>query len=291
MRTITSAALLLALLSAPAVAQDAKLVPQAVRDAIAAPIRSAGVIRIGSQQTFPPVEFREEGTAPVQGVSVDLLTEVAARLGLKLQYIHAEYAALIPGIQAGRFDLASGGISDTEEREKTLDFVNYFRSGVSILLRASDKSAVNTVDDLCGKTVATLLGSRVIVGAVDAASERCTARGQQTIRIEQLPAAPDARMQLDLGRVAAYLGDYPALAYLSGRFPGQYRIAGENYTFATYIVSWGFAKDNTGLRDAVQAAARDMLKDGTYRRVLEKWNTAGAALPEITVNVPASKRP
>ena len=88
-------------LAGPALAQQsasdaAKLVP--------ADIRARGVLRVGSQQTFPPVEFREPGKTEVTGVSRDLLTEIGRRLDLKIEYIHAEYAALISGIEADRFD-------------------------------------------------------------------------------------------------------------------------------------------------------------------------------------------
>ncbi|EJN06025.1 periplasmic component of amino acid ABC-type transporter/signal transduction system [Herbaspirillum sp. YR522] len=266
------------------------MVARELREALPATIKSSGTLRVGSQQTFPPVEYREDGSNEVQGLSVDLLREIASRLGLKVQYVHAEYASLIPGIQAGRFDVASGGLSDTEEREEKLDFVNYFNSGVGMLALAAEKSSVNTIDDLCGKGVATLLGSRVIVNAVNAASERCSARGQQKIRIEQLPAAPDARMQLDLGRVHVYLGDIPALVYLASKFPGKYRIAGGNYTFTSYILSWGTDKSNPALRDAIFAAAKSMQADGSYQKIMGKWNSSGFALPEITINLPASKR-
>lgn len=284
---------LLGALPALALAQGAaspRLVAKELRDALPAAIKNSGTLRVGSQQTFPPVEYREEGSADVQGLSVDLLREIAARLGLKIQYVHAEYASLIPGIQAGRFDIASGGLSDTVEREEKLDFVNYFNSGVGILMLGSENAVVNNIDDLCGKGVATLLGSRVIVDAVTAASERCSARGQQKIRIEQLPAAPDARMQLDLGRVNAYLGDIPALVHLSSKFPGKYKIAGGNYTFTSYILSWGTDKSNPALRDAIFAAAKSLQADGSYQKILDKWNSGGFALPEITLNLPASKR-
>jgi polar amino acid transport system substrate-binding protein len=262
----------------------AKLVPQEVR--------SRGVLRVGSQQTFPPVEFREPGKTEVTGVSRELLDEVAKRLGLKLEYLQAEYAALIAGIEADRFDLASGGISDTEEREQKIDFVNYMFSGGSMMTLTEDAAlaSAKTIDDFCGKGVATLLGSRVIMTAVEAASERCTKAGKAAIRAEQLPSAPDARMQLDLKRVDAYLGDFPALVYMGTQFPGKYRIVGGNYMLTQYITSWGFAKSRTDLRDAVQKAMQSMVADGTYKRLLDKWGVGGAALPEISVNLPASKR-
>jgi polar amino acid transport system substrate-binding protein len=243
---------------------------------------------VGSQQTFPPVEFREPGKQEVTGASADLLAEIAKRLNLKLQYVQAEYAALIPGIEANRFDVASGGISDTEEREQKLDFVNYMRSGGSILVRADDPGQYKTIADFCGKSIATLLGSRVIMTAVEKASDACGAKGP--IRAEQLPSAPDARMQLDLKRVDGYIGDLPALAYMRIQMPGRYKIAGESYILTPYITSWGFAKSRSGLRDAVQKVTQQMQADGTYMKILDKWALAGGALPEITVNLPASKR-
>ena len=137
----------------PAFAQAgdaARLVP--------AEVRARGTLRVGSQQTFPPVEFREPGKTEVIGVSSELLDEVAKRLGLKLEYIQGEYASLISGVEADRFDVASGGISDTEEREQKLDFVNYMFSGGAMMTLADDaaRHQRKTIDDFCGKSVGDL---------------------------------------------------------------------------------------------------------------------------------------
>ncbi|MGC4008408.1 MAG: ABC transporter substrate-binding protein [Pseudomonas sp.] len=257
---------------------------------VPADIKSRGVLRVGSQQTFPPVEFREPGKTDVTGASADLLAEVARRLNLKLEFIQSEYAALISGVEADRFDVASGGISDTEEREQKLDFVNYMFSGGSILVLSNNSDPLATIDDFCGKGIATMLGGRVIMTAVEAASERCTKAGKPPIRAEQLPSAPDSRMQLDLRRVDGYIGDFPALVYMGSQFPGRYKIVGGNYILTPYITSWGFGKNKAGLRDAVQKTLQAMLEDGAYRKILDKWGLAGAALPAISVNLPASKR-
>ena len=287
-RSLIPALGLAAMLALPAAAQTgeaAKLVP--------ADVKARGTLRVGSQQTFPPVEFREPGKAEVVGVSADLLAEVARRLGLKLEYIQGEYASLISGVEADRFDIASGGISDTEEREQKLDFINYMYSGGAMMMLADDpmSKSAKTIDDFCGKVTATLLGSRVIMGVVEAASERCVKAGKQAIKTEQLPSAPDARMQLDLKRVDAYMGDYPALVYMGTQFPGRYRIVGGNYILTPYITSWGFAKNRTALRDAVQKAMQEMVKDGTYQKLMDKWGVGGGALPEPSINLPANKRP
>ena len=127
-------------------------------------------------------------------------------------------------------------------------------------------------------------------GAKPAANAECEAAGKSTFTIDQLPSAPDARAQLDLGRVDGYLGDYPALVYFVSNAPGHYAVVGSNYILTPYITSWAFAKDNTALRDAIQKVAQEMLEDGTYAKLLGNWDLEGVALPEITVNLPSSKR-
>lgn len=262
--------------------EAAQTVPQEIRD--------RGKLTVGSQQTFPPVEFKKPDETEVTGASADLLKEIAKRLGLELEYIHGEYASLVPGLESKRFDMASGGISDTEEREQKVDFVNYMMSGGSILVRAADAEKYKTIADFCGGTVAMLLGSNTIMAALEKANAECEATGKTKFTIEQLPSAPDARAQLDLGRVDGYLGDFPALVFFVSNAPGNYAVAGGNYILTPYITSWAFAKDNTALRDAVQKVAQEMLADGTYVKLLGNWGLEGGALPEITVNLPASKR-
>ncbi|MDF2466618.1 MAG: transporter substrate-binding protein [Ramlibacter sp.] len=283
------AVVLAAALPLSVLAQTRPLPPD-VLNAIPADVKARGVLRVGSQQTFPPVEFREPNKPEVTGASADLLAEVARRLNLRLEYIQSEYAGLISGVEANRFDVASGGISDTEEREEKLDFVNYMQSGGSIMVLSANNDKLTTIDDFCGKSIATMLGGRVIMTAVEAASERCTKSGKQPIRAEQLPSAPDSRMQLDLKRVDGYIGDFPALVYMGAQFPGRYKIVGGNYILTPYITSWGFGKNRSGLRDAVQKATQAMVDDGTYKRIMDKWGLGGGALQTISVNLPASKR-
>ncbi|UXM96079.1 ABC transporter substrate-binding protein [Bartonella sp. HY329] len=249
-----------------------------------------GYVTIGSQQTVPPIEFRDPGTLKLKGASIDLINEVGTRLAVEFRYMQAEYSALIPGIEAKRFNIASGAISDTIEREAKLDFINYLSAGASILVRQDESAKFKTIDDFCGLTMATLLGSRVIMTAIETASEKCVANGKSAIKVEQLPSAPDARQQLDLKRVDGYLGDFPALAYMVQQMPGRYDIVDKNYVLVPYITSWGFPKNETGLRDAIKAAMDEMVADGTYKKILTEWGLEAAALPEITINFPASQR-
>ena len=139
---------------------------------------------------------------------------------------------------------------------------------------------------------ATMLGSRTIMGAVEEASERCTKAGKQPIRAEQLPSAPDARMQVDLKRVDAYLGDFPALVVHEHAVSRQDTTSSAaTYILTPYITSWGFAKNRTGLRDAMQKALQAWSPTARTSGSSTSGASAAAALPEITINLPSCKRP
>ncbi|MHC5308106.1 ABC transporter substrate-binding protein [Bartonella sp. LJL80] len=263
---------------------------QEARSLLPETVKNKGYVTIGSQQTVPPIEFRDTKTLEVIGASVDLLHEVGKRLQIDIRFQQAEYSALISGIEANRFDIASGAISDTAEREEKLDFINYMMAGAAILVRLGEETSLKTINDFCGHKMATLLGSRVIMDAVDKASAQCIAQGRQPIEVDQLPSAPDARQQLDLKRVDGYLGDYPALVYMLQQMPARYAIASGNYILVPYTTSWGFAKNNPSLRDSFKAAMDEIYADGTYLAILKKWQLDGVALDRITVNMPANRR-
>jgi polar amino acid transport system substrate-binding protein len=254
-------------------------------------IRDSGVLRVGSQQTYPPIEFRDPKSNEMVGVSTELLTEVAKRLGLKLQWVQSDYGALITGAKADRFDLASGGISDQPEREKELDFVNYLLTGTGILTQLGDVKNYKTIEDFSGKKVAFTLGAKKIEAAVKEASDKLVAAGKPAIEMVTLPSSSDAKMQLDLKRVDGYLNETCTLAYFMSQNPGKYGMVQDGkYILTPLITSWGFTKQNTELRDAVQATMKAMKKDGAYMKILQKWDLAGGALPEITINLPWDAR-
>lgn len=261
------------------------------KDLVPQEIKSSGILRIGSQQTYPPIEFRDPQTKEMVGLSVELLTEVANRLDLKIEWIQSDYGALITGAKASRFDIASGGISDQPEREKELDFVNYMLVGTGILCLNDEAPKYHTISDFSGKKVAFTLGSKKIEAAVKEASDALVADGKPAIGMITLPNPSDAKMQLDLKRVDGYLNETCTLAYLMKQDPGKYRMVEDgNYLLTPLVTSWGFTKENTGLRDAVQQVLQEMLNDGTYEKIMSAWDLKGGMLPEITINMPWDKR-
>lgn len=287
--SVAASALAASFLALPAFAQAT--IDQSIIEGIDSAITERGTIRMGSQQTFPPMEYREAGADRPIGATVDLIEEAAGRLNLKVEWVTADFATLIAGLQANRFDITSGGMADLEEREEAIDFVNFFASGLSFLVRKEDDGKYNTMTDFCGHTVSLTQGSTGVIRQLEAGGAKCKEEGKETIEMITLPASADARAQVDLKRADAFMSELPQLSFIVSQFPDRYTIAGNGYISNVAIMSWGLNKKSTGLRDAVAASLQSMVEDGTYKKTLEKWGVQAGALDKITINLPASKRP
>src|SRR5438876_1954730 len=130
-----------------------KTLPKAVRD--------SGVIKVGSDIEYPPVESYKEGTKQDEGLDVDIANAIGEKLGVRLQFVDdTDFAGIITALRAGRFDIIMSAMNDTADRRgKGVDFIDYFRAGTSIIAKKGNPQGLQTLDDLCGKTVAVQQGT------------------------------------------------------------------------------------------------------------------------------------
>lgn len=253
-------------------------------------IKTAGVLRVGSQETYVPAEFRQDGSTELTGFTVDLLKEITKRWGVNLEYTNAQYSALIPGLQADRFDIGSGGMSPNPSRLEAVDMVGYFQSGATFIIdkkNASKYPATATAQDFCGKTVGMLQGSSTLQAAFDKENEKCVAAGKPPITIQTFDTTPNGLQQASLGRIDAYTPDFAQTLYIVKTDPDKYATVGTNYYLVKYPITWTTKKGDPKaeqIRDALAATLNDMIADGTYKRILEKWGVTGGAVVRPAVN-------
>src|SRR6185295_8456729 len=91
-------------------------------------IKSSGKLIIGVNIPYPPNEFKDPD-GKIVGFDVDLMNAIAGTLGLTAEYQEADFAQIIPKIQAGTFNVGMSSFTDSKEREQTVDFVTYFSAG------------------------------------------------------------------------------------------------------------------------------------------------------------------
>ncbi|MBM7489365.1 polar amino acid transport system substrate-binding protein [Micromonospora luteifusca] len=256
---------------AASVAADAK-----AADLVPAAMKEKGALRVATAEGYPPMEMYKKGTQDLTGVDPELAAAIAGRLGLKLEMTNASFPGLIPGLQADRWDLAMSSMSDTEERRKAVDFVDYFQAGGSIMVAKGNPAGVKDLADLCGRAVVLAKGSSNL-----AIGEGQNATCAKKMTISQSEDAPTGLLQIDAGRAVATIVDYP-VAKMLAQESGKYEVLEAQYEAGP----WGIAVDkkDSQLRDAVQRALQELIDSGEYTKILERWGVTGSAIQAATVN-------
>ncbi len=247
-------------------------------------IAKAGVINVGSDVAYAPVEFFEEGTQNVVGIDIDLCNAMAAKLGegFTCKFINTTFDGIIPALQAQRFDIIMSALSDTEERQAAIDLIDYFNAGTSILVARGNPLGIQTLDDLCGRTIGLQRGT-IQEGLANEQKTKCQGNGSD-LEVLTFDKDTDALLALKAGRSVADMNDFPVAAYNARTAGGgdDFEVVGEQLGAGPYGI--GVRKEDVGLRDALREALMAIVADGTYDDVLAKWDVTEGALKTATIN-------
>ena len=116
-----------------------------------------GTLVMSTNPTLPPMQF-VDSSGVLKGMRITLGDEIAKRLCLKPEYIKIEFSAMVPGLQAGRWDIINTGIFWTEERAKLMQMIQYEAQAVSISVGKGNPLKISKPEDLAGRTVGVELG-------------------------------------------------------------------------------------------------------------------------------------
>jgi len=262
-----------------AVQKDAQL-NAALPDAV----KQAGTLHLASNiQSAPNNFYAADGKTPI-GYEVDLAKAIAAKLGVTVAHQDMAFGSLITSLQSGRVDLTMAGMNDTKARQQQIDFVDYFTSGITIMIRKGNPDGITGPDALCGKNIAVVQGTSHQKFAAEQ-STKCAAAGKQQITVTATDSDNQNQNQLRTGRVQAILNDLPSAVYIS-RTAGEGKffevVPGEPIDGGPYGI--GVNKQNRPLADAVQKALTALIADGTYGKILQAWGVEQGAIKEAALN-------
>ncbi|MGZ3499274.1 MAG: ABC transporter substrate-binding protein [Vulcanimicrobiaceae bacterium] len=243
----------------------------------------AGVLRIGSDISYAPLEFYAGSSKRVQGFDYDLAQELGKHLGVRVTFANHDFNDLLKALDAGTVDAVLSAMSDTREREKKVDFIDYFIAGSGILVPRGNPHAVFNLGGLCGLSVDMEKGTSQ-EAAVKAESNACAAVRLGPIAVQSFPTDADALKALTAGKTYAHISDYPVVAFLARTLGGgaKYEVAGKQFGVVPYGIA--VAKANHDIRDALQAALTATIEDGGYDRLLKKWGLQQGAMRSAPVN-------
>lgn len=215
------------------------------------------VLRVGTDATFPPMEFVENGKRT--GFDIELVEAMAKAMGRQVEWIDIDFKGLIPGLVSKRFDMAVSAIYITDERKKVVDFTDAYYAGGLVAMVKDSNTTIKKLSDLDGKKVTVQVGTKSV-----------SYLGEKHPKVQRVEVEKNQEMfnLVEIGRAdAAVTGKPAAYQYVRTR-PGL-RVLEEQLTTEEYGMA--LRKDSPELTKAANAALAKLKADGTYAALVKKW--------------------
>jgi ABC-type amino acid transport substrate-binding protein len=226
-----------------------------------------GVLTVGSCLAYKPFEYYQSGQ--LKGFDVEIMQNVADRLGLKLEWVKANFKTIFTALDGGQFDAVAAASTITPEREQVVDFsIPYYPANQSFTANVTKTPDVKNVDDLkSGDVVGVQAGTTGEIWA----KENLEPKG---VQLKEYTEAPTAFTDLEAGNIVGVINDEPSSRAEVETRPDlevvQPIVTKENYGIA-------LRKQNPDLEKAVNDALRDIIADGTYEKLFVKY------FPDLTL--------
>ena len=222
----------------------------------------------------PPRAFAD-ASGNIQGFEIDLGVEIANRLGLTVKWEQMKFSGLIPSLKGQICDAIVQELFIKPKRVEVIDMIPFGYSAQSIVVNASNYDSINGPEDLSGLKVAVPNGT-TIHNILNDTNKTLTSRGKKPIDIVILETTTDSFGQLQARQVDAVGTTNTAAAYYVGKSNSKFKFAGSS--FGKILDGIGLNKNRPVLNTAINAAINSIFVDGTYAKLLAKWNLEGASL-------------
>ncbi len=227
-------------------------------DAAGGPLES-GVLTVGTEGTYRPYSFHDEGSGDLTGYDVEVITAVADELGVDVEFQETQWDAIFAGLEAGRFDLIANQVSITPEREAKYTFSEPYTVSSGVIVVPKDETSISSFADLQGKTTAQSLTSNWYTLAQESGAT-----------IEAVEGWAQAAALVEQGRVDATVNDKLVfLDYQKESGSTDLKVAAE--TEDKSLTAFAFDKGDTELAEALNGALETLAADGTLAEISETY--------------------
>ncbi|MEF9475110.1 MAG: transporter substrate-binding domain-containing protein [Candidatus Mariimomonas ferrooxydans] len=241
-------------------------------------VNKRGVVRIGSGTTVPPVNYIDKD-GNWTGFDIDLGDAIAKSLGVKVKRVNVNNKTRIAFLASGRIDLTISSMSHTRSRDEQIDYAEppYLWSGK---LFYAKKGRFTSIAELGGKRIAVVQGSNAYI----AAPQEIAKYTKEKPIMMSFQNNSECFLALKQGKVDAYTQDTPIIAGVAGSEGVEYEAVGSIYSPALYGI--GVSPNDSKWRDKISFTLQDLIKNGTYERIYQKWFGPNGKFP-----LPINARP
>ena len=257
----------------PLPSSDARLV-----ELVPAAVREDGLLTIGTDPTYPPLVFSEDGGRTIEGADIDLITGIATILQLEPSFKRETFTALPADVRSGRFDVGMSAFSIRGRDRRTTNAVVYYKSG-TLLVRAADVTSLNA-DDMCDYRIAVLEGS-IQIRQLNKISKKCRRADLRPIDIQAFTDFSLVTAAVTTGQADGFVADTPVSQTAIAADPDRLERAGR--PFAPTPLGILTAPEFPALTQAVKGALQQLIDSGYYEEIMRKWQITDGAVPRAKV--------
>ena len=219
-----------------------------------------GKLIMSTNAAFPPYEMTTD-SGEFEGIDIETAQAIADKLGLELQIDDMDFDAALLAVQQGKADMVMAGVTVTDERQNVMDFTDSYATGIQSIIVKED-SDIASVDDLAGKKIGTQRGTTgYLYCSDDFGDENVVAYDNGLTAVQMLNNGQVDCVVIDQEPAKNFVAVNEGLKILDTEY------VTEDYAIAV-------AKENTALKDAINAAMAELKEDGTIQGILDKYISA-----------------
>ncbi|MBZ4653221.1 MAG: amino acid transporter substrate-binding protein [Peptococcaceae bacterium] len=223
-------------------------------------VKKAGKIVAGLDDAYPPMGFRNE-KGELVGFDIDMAKEISKRIGVEIVWQPTVWDTVVASLKAKKFDVIISGMNITEKRLAEVNFAGpYGKAGQALVVKANNETIKSLKDVKPGK-----LGTQSGSTGYEYAKKAGFADDQMKLYKE----FPLAFNDLNNGRLDAIIIDAFAVKTYLDKKPGTFKQVGE--IMGDEKIGIAVRKEDKELLEALNKAIDEMKKDGTLKKISEKW--------------------
>lgn len=224
-----------------------------------AELQKSGVLKVGTEGTYSPFTFHDPANNQLTGYDIDVITAVAAKLGVKPQFAETKWDAIFAGLEAKRFDLIANEVSINPERQAKYDLSDPYSVSYPVVIVKADNSDITSVEAIKGKTT-----------AQSATSNWADFARKAGATVEPVDGFTESVAAVKQGRVDATFNDnLAALEYFTTTKDTAVKIG---FEVPDEKVTQAFAlRKDSGLLEPINTALKELAADGTLAKIGEKY--------------------
>lgn len=227
-------------------------------------IKAAGVLNVATSADFAPFEFHAliDGKDTIVGADIDMVNEIADRLGVEVNILDLDFNAVLTALQQGKADIAVSGISATDERKQTFDFTdNYFTPEQKLVVNKNNESAFDSIESLSGKKVGAQKGSiQEMIVQDQLADSQLVSIAKVPNLVNELKQGSIDCLVLESAVAESYVAQNDDLVITDVALEAS---EGDSYAIA-------LPKGSTELQEELNSILKELIEDGTIDEYVQK---------------------